>query len=73
MSRLAPIKLIRVIVDAQNGRTALMHAVMGDKTEAFTALLAAHADIEAKDKVRSVHSLAAQCDLLSRWCAWGML
>ena len=52
MSRLAPIKLIRVIVDAQNGRTALIHAVMGDKPKAFAALLAAHADIQTKDKVR---------------------
>jgi Ankyrin repeat len=42
---------------AQDGRTALMHAVMGDKTKAFTALLAAHANIDAKDKVRGVNCL----------------
>jgi hypothetical protein len=53
-------------LNAQDGRTALIYAVMGYKTEAFAKLLAAHANIEAKDKVRGVHSLAAKFDLLPR-------
>ena len=63
-------------MSVQDGRTALIHAVMGDKTEAFAALLAAHADIEAKDKVRNVHCLAAYCDFAPPMtcdaCQWRM-